>query len=378
METMGLRSLFGNAYEGKRVLVTGHTGFKGAWLTLWLKQLGADVIGYSLAPESNSLFTELGLENEITHYVGDIRDFDKIQSVFRDHKPEYVFHMAAQPLVRDSYSRSRYTFETNVIGTVNVLECMKATDGKNVLVNITTDKCYENKEWHYAYRENDPLGGYDPYSASKACSELVTNSYRESFFNPNEYERHLTAISTVRAGNVVGGGDWAEDRIIPDCIRALSNGKRINVRNPEAIRPWQHVLEPLSGYLWLGNQMTVNGSKFSSSWNFGPKSTNNLKVADIVNKVIDNWGSGSWEHILLDSDKDRHEAMFLKLDCTKANNLLQWTPVYNISETISKTVDWYFVRQNQGNVLEYTINQIYEYVNEAANQKILWATAEKE
>jgi len=264
-------TLFNNIYNGKRVLVTGHTGFKGGWLSLWLKELGAEVIGYSLDPPTKpSFFEAVDLKNKLIHIIGDVRDEKHLLSVFTKYQPEFVFHLAAQSLVRRSYKEPRLTYETNIMGTINVLETVRKTNSVKACIIITTDKCYENKEWVYGYRENDPMGGYDPYSSSKACAELVVSAYRNSFFNPKDYGKiHNIALSSVRAGNVIGGGDWGKDRIITDCVKTLFENKTINIYNPQATRPWQYVLEPLSGYLLLGSKMYKDGRKYSSAWNFG-------------------------------------------------------------------------------------------------------------
>ena len=282
--------MFEEFYSGKRVLVTGHTGFKGSWLTLWLTIMGAKVLGYALEPNTDpSLFNVLNLQKDIDHVIGDIRDFEKLREVITEFKPEIVFHLAAQPLVRLSYREPRLTYETNVMGTVNLLEAIRQTKSVRAVVNVTSDKCYENKEWVWGYREIDPMGGYDPYSSSKGCSELITAAYRNSYFKNTE-----AAVASARAGNVIGGGDWAEDRLIPDIVRSLSQGKQIIIRNPKATRPWQHVLEPLSGYLLLGKLLYEKGQEFAEAWNFGPSDSSVMTVEEIVKKSIEIWGSGSY------------------------------------------------------------------------------------
>ena len=364
--------LFNNIYKGKKVLLTGHTGFKGSWLTLWLKQLGAEVIGYSLEPPTNpSLFEILNLEKEIIHVIGDIRNEKRLKETFKKYKPDIVIHMAAQPLVRYSYMNPKETYETNVIGTLNVFEAVKETETVRVVINVTSDKCYENKEWVYGYRENDPMGGYDPYSSSKGCAELLTSAYRNSFFNPENYGKtHNVALASVRAGNVIGGGDWAEDRLIPDCIRALSKKETIYIRNPHATRPWQHVLEPLSGYLWLGALMWQDPTKYSEGWNFGPNDEDILTVEEIVKDVIKIWGNGEY---VVNSDNRFHEAKLLKLDISKAHFYLKWKPVYNAKKSLVETVNWYKTYfSNPEKIYDFTINQLLSYIKEAENKGLIW------
>jgi CDP-glucose 4,6-dehydratase len=364
-------------YRGKTVLVTGHTGFKGSWLTTWLKMLGARVIGYALPPEKDrpNLFDAAHLERDMASIIGDVRDFSSLATAFEAHAPEIVFHMAAQSLVRRSYAEPLDTYSTNVMGTAHVLEAVRRAPSVRVVVIITSDKCYENREWVYAYRENDPVGGHDPYSASKGAAELVTMSYRDSFFHPGKFKRHGVCITSVRAGNVIGGGDWSEDRLIPDCIRALVEGRRISVRNPQAIRPWQHVLEPLSGYLWLAVRMWENPSQYTGAWNFGPTSEGNETVRSIVDKVIAEWGTGEWTDSSSLHEDAPHEANFLKLDCTKAANLLRWRPVLSLNQCIEKTISWY--RQYYSNpdfdAHTFTVEQIEFYMKLARQSKILWA-----
>jgi len=351
-------NIFDNIYNGKKVLVTGHTGFKGGWLSLWLKELGAEVIGYSLDPPTRpSFFEAVDLKNKLIHIIGDVRDEKHLLSVFEKHQPEFVFHLAAQSLVRFSYKEPRLTYETNVMGTVNILEAIRKSKSVRAAVIITSDKCYENKEWIYGYRENDSVGGYDPYSSSKGCAELVVSAYRKSYF-----ENLGVALSSVRAGNVIGGGDWQEDRLVPDCIRALSKGEVIKIRNPNAIRPWQYILEPLSGYLLLALKMSEDKVKFSGAWNFGPSDYDILTVGAITKKVIDYWGSGSYG--IGKSSDNFHEASLLKLDCSKAYSLLRWHSIYNVEEAIKRTVEWY-KRYYDGikdkELYDFTVSQIIEY-----------------
>ncbi|NTU69607.1 CDP-glucose 4,6-dehydratase [bacterium] len=348
-------------WKGKNVLLTGHTGFKGSWLAIWLDMLGANVIGYALDPiteKDNFVLSEI--KKRINHNIGDVRDFNKLLAVFNKTKPELVFHLAAQPLVRESYNTPKETYDINVGGTVNIFECCRLNESVKVIINITTDKCYENKEWIWGYRENDRLGGYDPYSSSKACSELVTEAYCKSFFNPEEFKRHGKSISSVRAGNVFGGGDWQIDRIMPDCIRHLERGEPIIVRNPHAIRPWQHVLEPLSGYLLLAERMFGDPTAYVGAWNFGPEDSSFLTVGSLVNSVVSAWGSGSWEDH--SAPGAVHEALLLKLDITKAKTLLGWTPVWRIDQAVNETVSWYQAYQNRY-VLELCLKQIDDYMN---------------
>ena len=355
---------FQSAYKGKKILITGHNGFKGSWLSLWLKELGADVIGYSLEPPTEpNLFGALSLNKKIIHIIGDVRDEKNLFSIFKKYKPEFVFHLAAQPLVRLSYTEPKLTYETNIMGTINVLEVVRKTNSVKVCIVITTDKCYENKEWIYGYREIDPMGGYDPYSSSKACAELVVSAYRNSFFNPKDYGKmHNVALSSARAGNVIGGGDWGEDRLIPDCVKTLSQNKIINIRNPQATRPWQYVLEPLNGYLLLGSKMYKDGAKYSSAWNFGPNDENIITVDELVKLVIKNWGSGIYK---VDNYNYPHEADLLKLDISKARTFLGWNPVYNIYETIERTINWYKNFYNdveKEKLCEITLSEIWDYI----------------
>ncbi|PAB60834.1 CDP-glucose 4,6-dehydratase [Anaeromicrobium sediminis] len=346
-------------YRGKTVLVTGHTGFKGSWLSIWLKKLGAKVIGYGLDPyTTNGNFVVCNLENKMVDIRADIRDEEKLKYIFNKYKPEIVFHLAAQPLVRLSYKIPKETYDVNVIGSFNVLECIKNTNSVKVGVIITTDKCYKNKEQIWGYRETDPLGGYDPYSSSKACAEILIDSYRNSFINPNKYKEHGKAISSVRTGNVIGGGDWSKNRLIPDCIRSLYSNKKIEIRNPNSIRPWQHVLEPLYGYLLLGKQMYFHGVNYSGAWNFGPDFESIVTVETIVNTIIDKWGSGTW--IDLSHKKEPHEATLLNLDCTKAKTYLHWKPKLNIEEALAYTVYWYKNYKNE-NIYKLCLDQINEY-----------------
>jgi len=364
--------MFNNIYKGKRVLITGHTGFKGSWLSLWLKQLDAEVIGYSLDPPSApNNFQVCGLEQNLVHNHGDVRDYEQVLSVFKKYKPEFVFHLAAQPLVRFSYENPRLTYETNVMGTANILDAVRETESVRAVVNVTSDKCYENKEWVWGYRENDPMGGHDPYSSSKGCAELVASAYLSSFFPPETYgNKHRVALGTVRAGNVIGGGDWGEDRLIPDCIRALSEGKEIVIRSPNAVRPWQHVLEPLSGYLLLGAKLWEEGPKYSGAWNFGPRDDEAWTVEDVVKETIHYWGEGSYR---VESHGNPHEAHWLKLDCSKARIDLKWEPRYPVKQALEKIIEWYrMFYQTNGtiNMKEFTEKQIEIYGKLANNPNL--------
>lgn len=342
METLGIdfTKLFEGTYYGKRVLITGHTGFKGSWLSLWLHLMGAEVVGYALAPNSSSdHFVVSGLKDKIIDIYGDIRDRQRVKELFANYEPEIVFHLAAQPIVRLSYEYPVETLETNIMGTVNILDCMKASDTVQAGVIITSDKCYENKEQIWGYREEDSLGGFDPYSVSKGCAELITAAYRRSFFTSDVNRPYIKALSSVRAGNVIGGGDWSTDRIIPDCIRALKSDKPIEVRNPYAIRPWQFVLEPLFGYLLLVSKMLVEPEKYSGAWNFGPDFESVVPVNDVVKMMITFWGTG--EFIQHSDITSLHEAGLLNLDCTKAKAILGWKPMILLQEAIEQTVQWY-------------------------------------
>ena len=352
--------LFNDIYRGKRVLITGHTGFKGSWLSLLLNELGADLYGFALEPPTSpSLYKEAKIDELVTSYIGDVRDLDYLTKVIQEVQPEIVFHMAAQPLVRESYKIPVETYSTNVMGTVHLLEACRSTSSVKAILNVTTDKCYENKEWHWGYRENEPMGGYDPYSNSKGCSELITSAYRNSFFNPSEYKNHGVAVATARAGNVIGGGDWAEDRLIPDFIRAISKGEKVRIRSPFAIRPWQHVLEPLSGYLRLAELLYTEGPKFAQAWNFGPYDHDARNVEWITNTICEFWGDeASFE---IDKMPQPHEANYLKLDCSKANAELNWFPKWDIQTTLKSIVDWNKAYLNNEDIREVTKRQIHQY-----------------
>lgn len=332
--------MFDNTYKNKIVIVTGHTGFKGSWLAIWLKELGAEVVGYSLDPPGlPSNFESTRLREKVTHIHGDILDINGLMAAFKDFQPEFVFHLAAQSIVKLSYDDPKMTFDTNVGGTVNVLEAVRQTDSVKVLVNVTSDKCYENREWIWGYRENDSLGGYDPYSASKGCAELVFSAYLRSFFNNSISSGRQLGIGSCRAGNVIGGGDWGSNRLVPDCIRALSGHHPIGIRNPHAVRPWQHVLEPLGGYLKLGAALSQYPQQYSGAWNFGPDDRCHLTVVEMVERLIKYWGDGFWND--LSDPLALHEAKFLKLNCDKAHAELGWHSVLSVDECLSMTAEWY-------------------------------------
>ena len=347
-------------WRGKKVLVTGHTGFKGSWLTLWLQALGAKVTGYALAPDTTpNLFELARVADGIDSVISDIRDRHAVLNAMKAASPEIVIHMAAQPLVRESYASPVETYETNVMGTVHVLDAVRHVQGVKSVVIVTTDKCYENHEWEWGYRENEAMGGYDPYSSSKGCAELVTAAYRRSFFNPSTYATHGVAIASARAGNVIGGGDWATDRLIPDIMRAIMREERVRIRSPHAIRPWQHVLEPLSGYLLLAEKLYSEQSRYAEAWNFGPNDADARPVQAIVERLTSQWGEGaSWA---LDGDEHPHEATFLKLDCSKARNRLGWQPRWNLERALDEIVAWYKAAARQEDMRAVTLEQIDQF-----------------
>ncbi|MGR8931716.1 MAG: CDP-glucose 4,6-dehydratase [Gammaproteobacteria bacterium] len=358
MEDMGMNKGF---WREKRVFLTGHSGFKGAWLSLWLKQLGADLTGYSLRPPTSpNLFELAKVEQGMCSLIGDIRDDRAVSEAMRNAKPEIVIHMAAQPLVRYSYQQPVETYTTNVMGTVHVLEAVRQTDSVRALLNITSDKCYENREWSKGYLETDAMGGFDPYSSSKGCAELVTAAYRNSYFHPQRYGKHRVAVATARAGNVIGGGDWAQDRLIPDIVKALAADTPINIRHPNAIRPWQHVLEPLYGYLLLAQRLYEEGASFAEAWNFGPEDDDAKPVWRIAERLIQCWGNGAaWR---LDTQADQpHEAHQLKLDCSKAKEKLKWAPHWSLDEALDAVVRWYRDYFAGKDMRDVTSNQIAEF-----------------
>lgn len=349
-------------WQGKRVFLTGHTGFKGGWLSLWLQQLGADVTGYALeAPTTPSLFEVASVARGMVSVIGDVRDGEALKRAMAQARPEIVIHMAAQPLVRYSYVNPVETYATNVMGVVNLLEAVRATPGVRSAVNVTSDKCYENREWPWGYRENEAMGGYDPYSNSKGCAELVTAGYRSSFFNAEKYAEHGIALGSGRAGNVIGGGDWAMDRLIPDMLRAIGAGQPVMIRNPHSIRPWQHVLEPLSGYLTLAEKLYTEGPVHAEGWNFGPHDTDAKPVEWIIERMTQEWGAGaSWS---LDGQNHPHEATYLKLDCSKARGQLGWHPRWDIGQTIAKIVEWHKACDQGADMRAMTLAQITTYQN---------------
>ena len=359
MEKVVDRKQLASFYDAKKVFVTGHTGFKGSWLITWLQQLGATVKGYALTPEYKECLYNYLPATYCESIIADIRDKEKLKAAILSFQPDYIFHLAAQPLVRRSYLIPAETFEVNAIGTANLLEAVTSMEKKCTIVIITTDKVYENMEQDILYKETDALGGYDPYSASKACTEIVVNSFRNSFFNPLNYASHQKAIASASAGNVIGGGDFSTDRIIPDIIKSLSHNKSIEVRNPNSVRPWQHVLEPLGGYLLLGGLLNNTPSKFSESFNFGPHSNDHLSVKELVELAIKTWGNGSWKNT--GNPHQPHEAGLLKLDISKVENVLQWHPELNAAQAIEWTITWY--KKSKTDVLDYTIAQINDFMN---------------
>jgi len=363
MEDMGIGATMIDKtfWQGKKVFITGHTGFKGSWLCLWLHSLGAEVTGFALQPPTQpSLFELCRLDELVTSVIGDVRDSAALTKVMSTVQPEIVIHMAAQALVRDSYKNPADTYAINVMGTVNLLEAVRSCKSIKAVVNVTTDKCYENKEWVWGYRENEPMGGYDPYSNSKGCSELVTSAYRNSYFNPKEYDKHGVVIASARAGNVIGGGDWAADRLIPDCIKALLGNEKIMIRNPNSIRPWQHVLEPLSGYLTLAQKSHQEGTSFGEGWNFGPNDSDAKPVEWIVQRMCEQWsGQATYE---IDKGPHPHEAHYLKLDCSKAKMRLGWHPRWDLERALKNIVAWVHAYNKKMDMRDICIKQIDEYM----------------
>lgn len=356
MENMVIQKAF---WKNRKVFITGHTGFKGGWLTFWLKSLKAEVTGYSLEPNTApAIFYVANIKDALKeNIVGDIRDLSRLTNCLKKAEPTIVIHMAAQALVRDSYIDPVHTYSTNVMGTVNLLEAVRKTKSVKAVLNITSDKCYENKEWLWGYRENEPMGGHDPYSSSKGCGELISSAYLKSFF-----QQAGTAIATARAGNVIGGGDWAKDRIVPDAIRAFIDRRPLVIRNPNAVRPWQHVLEPLSGYLILCQHLITKPNEYSGGWNFGPDADDAKPVSALADCLTHNWGEHTkWGY----SDGDYpHEARYLKLDCSKAKTKLQWFPKWRLQKAIHETVLWYKAYERGENMHEFTMNQIKKYQTE--------------
>lgn len=348
--------MFDDFYNGKKVFLTGHTGFKGSWLTLWLKHMKAEVLGYSLEPETNpSMFEELRIYGHCRNEFGNILNEVHLERAMMEFKPDIIFHLAAQPIVRLSYKEPVLTYKTNVLGTLNVLEAARKCPSVKAFINVTTDKCYENREINYGYKEDDAMGGYDMYSSSKGCVEIMSSSYRRSFLQ----DEGTFALACARAGNVIGGGDWALDRLIPDCIRAINSDNDIEIRNPIAVRPWQHVLEPLSGYLLLGQKLFTEGKNYAEGFNFGPNEDSVLTVADVAQKVCENYGKGK---VVVGEKSPLHEAGLLMLNIEKAKDVLNWKPTYNADIAISKTVEWYkHFYQKDCNMLDFTLSQIEDF-----------------
>lgn len=347
-------------WRNRAVFLTGHTGFKGGWLSLWLQDLGATLTGYALEPPTQpSLFDVAQVGMGMTSIIADIRDQCSLQQAMRDAQPEVVFHLAAQPLVRQSYRTPVETYATNVMGTVHLLEAVRHTPSVRAVVNVTSDKCYENREWVWGYRENEPMGGHDPYSSSKGCVELITSAYRSSFFNPAAHVKHGVALASARAGNVIGGGDWAEDRLIPDLLRAIAAGQPASIRSPNAIRPWQHVLEPLSGYLLLAEKLHTDGPAFAEGWNFGPNDADARPVQWLVEHLTAIWGLGAnWQ---LDTNLQPHEAHSLKLDCAKVRSRLGWSPRWQLAEAISRIVGWHQALLAGRDMRAWSLAEIIDY-----------------
>ena len=376
--TEEMLGFFGGAFRGMPVLVTGHTGFKGSWLSIWLRELGAEVIGYSVdVPTTPSNFEASRLGERMTDVRGDVRNLDALCRVIEEHKPQAVFHLAAQPIVRLSYAEPKETFDVNVGGTVNLLEAVRLTGSVKAVVCITSDKCYENREWLWGYREIDRLGGHDPYSASKAMAELAVASYRQSFFSVESYDEHGVALASARAGNVIGGGDWAQDRLVVDCMRALMAGEPIPVRNPHSVRPWQLVLEPLSGYLWLAAKLLQeDGGRYAEAWNFAPREQVVVSVGDLVQKLIELWGAGEWQNLSAGQAQAPHETALLRLSREKATNRLGWQPVYDWHEAVAETVSWFRVYHDHGadiDMYDACVGQIARYVGHARELGVVWA-----
>ena len=349
-------------WQGKRVFLTGHTGFKGSWLSLWLQSLGAEVTGYALNPPTiPSMFEVAKVADGMKSIMGDIRDLNALQKAMQDATPEIVIHMAAQPLVRYSYANPVETYATNVMGSVHLLEAVRNTESVKAVVNVTSDKCYENREWMWGYRENEAMGGYDPYSNSKGCAELVTAAYRSSFFNPEHYKEHGVAVASARAGNVIGGGDWAKDRLVPDILSSIVNNEFVNIRNPYSIRPWQHVLEPLSGYMLLAQKLYHGEFRSAGAWNFGPNDCDVKPVQWIAEELFRLWGAGSWK---LDGCEHPHEANYLKLDCSKSKSNLNWKPAWTIEKSLAKIVEWHKAYERNEDMRKMSLIHINQYIKD--------------
>lgn len=363
--------MFDEIYRNRKVLITGHTGFKGSWLSLWLGRLGAEVVGYALPPPTEPNHFDL-IDAGVVSVIGDVRDPAHLAEVFRAHRPEIVFHLAAQALVRPSYLDPAGTFDVNVMGTVHVLEAARACETVRAIVNVTSDKCYENREWPWGYRENDPVGGRDPYSASKGCAELVSHCWRNSFFAPESYgNAHQTLLASARAGNVIGGGDWATDRLVPDIVRATVSKQKVRIRNPRSTRPWQHVLEPLSGYLLLGGQLLKGRRESADAWNFGPGEDGQSTVEQMVERMKAAWTDIDVETV--SSPDQPHEAAALRLDCSRARVMLGWEPVWDTRRTIERTAGWYQAYHHAGEVR--SLEDLDGYVEEARARKLVWTQA---
>jgi CDP-glucose 4,6-dehydratase len=366
---------FTDCYAGRTVLVTGHTGFKGSWLAAWLTQLGAHVVGYALEPPTEpSHFAACRLAKRVSHVHGDVRDFPRLARVFAEYRPEIVFHLAAQAIVRRSLDDRRGTFETNVMGTVNVLDAARDTDSVRAMVMVTTDKCYRDQEWPWAYRETDELGGRDPYSASKACAELVIAAYQNRRFQKAAAAPVDVPIASVRAGNVIGGGDWAADRIVPDTVRAIAAGTDVVIRQPRAVRPWQHVLDSLSGYLWLGASMTRDPEAYNSAWNFGPSDAAAVTVTDVVGKILERWRPPA-TRLVIRPDPAAVETAIMRLDSSKALQRLGWKPTWELDRTVDAVVAWYhrFQAREQDDMYPFTVEQINDYASHARELRLPWA-----
>lgn len=370
-----MKGLFNSVYDGLPVLVTGHTGFKGSWLTTWLLELGADVTGYSLdePPTEPSNFGLAGLSRHINDVRGDICDYQRFRETVQKYKPQLIFHMAAQPIVLHSVEHPKPTMEVNATGTVNVLEAVRTTDTVRALVSITTDKVYKNQGWVWGYRETDELGGYDPYGASKAMAELAISAYRETFFPVDRFSEHGVAVASVRAGNVIGGGDFADFRLVPDCMQALMNGEPIGVRNPLSVRPWQHVLEPLSGYLLLGERLLGEGGAYAEAWNFGPLEQKGVNSRELVEKLLEIWGEGTWRHI--DPGYAKIETGLLRLSWEKAADRLDWRPVYTWEESLAEIVSWYKALRDTEDMHDVCRRHIHDYITKARTLEVGWAAS---
>jgi CDP-glucose 4,6-dehydratase len=358
VEGLGVNKRF---WQARRVFLTGHTGFKGGWLSLWLQKLGAEVTGYALPPSTHpNIFEEARVGAGMASHIGDIRDGVKLMTAIQEAAPEVIIHMAAQPLVRRSYLDPVETYSINVMGTVNLLEAVRKCASVRAVVNVTSDKCYENKEWHRPYREYDAMGGYDPYSSSKGCSELVTSAYRNSYFNGITAVQHQVALASARAGNVIGGGDWSKDRLIPDMFKAIARGEPVLIRNPQAVRPWQHVLEPLRGYLILAERLFEGGTEYAEAFNFGPRENDVRSVEWIVNRLANIWGETTkWQ---LDGSHHPHEATLLQLEVTKASDRLGWMPTLSLDEALQLTADWTRASIERRDMNAFTISQIDSYL----------------